>query len=212
MADEDIVGFTERFSTLIKTSGGEIIKIEDWGSKKLAYLVKKRDKGRFVLFDFVGLPALIAEMERQYKISEEVIKFLSVKLDEDVDLEAFKAAQEKPAEPEAATEVPPAEALPDTTETAVPETPEPEAVSEIAAVEQEAAPEVPVPEEPSLEQEAAPEAPAPEEPSLEQEAVPVVESTESEPVQPQVEASAEPVAIEEPTPSEPVAEDKKEEV
>jgi len=198
MADEDIVGFTERFSTLIKTSGGEIIKIEDWGSKKLAYLVKKRDKGRYILFDFVGIPALIAEMERQYKISEDVIKFLSVKLDEDVDLEAFKAAQEKPAEPEpaeAAASVPPAEAQPDTTETAVTETQEPEAASETAAVEQEA----------------SPEAPSPAEPSPEQEPAPVAESTEGGPAQAPVEASsAEPVATEGPTPSEPVSDDKKE--
>lgn len=127
MADEDIVGFTERFSTLIKTSGGEIIKIEDWGSKKLAYTVKKRDKGRYILFDFVGVPALIAEMERQYKISEEVIKFLSVKLDEDVDLEAFKAAREKPAEPQ------PVEAQPEAAE----------AAGEPAGVEEAASPEVP---------------------------------------------------------------------
>ncbi len=197
MADEDIVGFTDRFSTLIKTSGGEIIKIEDWGSKKLAYLVKKRDKGRYILFDFVGVPALITEMERQYKISEEVIKFLSVKLDEDVDLEAFKAAQEKPMEPEtaeAAVEEAPAEAQPVTTEPSAPETPEAEAVSEPAPVEQET----------------SPEAPSSEEPSPEQEAASVTESTEAEPVQARDEAPAESVATEGPTPSEPVSDDTKE--
>lgn len=101
LADEDIQNFTERYSTLVKTNGGEIIKIEDWGFKKLAYLVKKKDRGRYILFDFVGLPALIAEMERQLKIADEVIKFLSVKLDEDVDLEAFKAASEQKAAAEA---------------------------------------------------------------------------------------------------------------
>jgi small subunit ribosomal protein S6 len=102
LADEDIKNFTERYSTLVKTHGGEIIKIEDWGFKKLAYLVKKKDRGRYILFDFVGLPALISEMERQLKITDEVIKFLSVKLDEDVDLEAFKAASEEKAAAEAA--------------------------------------------------------------------------------------------------------------
>jgi small subunit ribosomal protein S6 len=100
MLDDDIHSFTERFSTLIRSNGGEIIKIEDWGFKRLAYLVNKKERGRYILFDFVGLPALITEMERQFKITEEVMKFLSVKLEEDVDLEAFKSsAQEKAAAP-----------------------------------------------------------------------------------------------------------------
>jgi small subunit ribosomal protein S6 len=128
--DDDVRAFTERFSTVITTGGGEIIKIEDWGLKRLAYLVKKRDRGRYILFDFVGVPALITEMERQLKIAEDVMKFLSVKLDEEVDLEAFKAAshEAKPAETAAAAPEPAAE------------TPEEEA--ETAAVEEEAPAEV----------------------------------------------------------------------
>ena len=106
MPDDDIRSFTEKYSELIKTNGGEIIKIEDWGFKRLAYLVKKRERGRYILFDFVGLPAVITEMERQFKISEEVMKFLSVKLDDDVDLEAFKAAAEEKAAAAAAAAKP----------------------------------------------------------------------------------------------------------
>jgi len=102
LPDDDIQNFTERYSALVKNNGGEIIKIEDWGFKKLAYLVKKKDRGRYILFDFVGVPALIAEMERQLKITDEVMKFLSVKLDDEVDLEAFKAASEEKAAAEAA--------------------------------------------------------------------------------------------------------------
>lgn len=103
LPDDEIVALSDRFSNVIKTNGGEIIKIEDWGSKRLAYLVKKKDKGRYILFDYVGFPALIREIERQLKITEEVMKFLSVKLDEDVDLEAFKAtaAQQEAAAAEA---------------------------------------------------------------------------------------------------------------
>jgi small subunit ribosomal protein S6 len=105
LPDDDIRNFTEKYTQLIKASSGEVIKIEDWGVKRLAYLVNKRDKGRYILFDFVGIPSLISEMERQLKISDEVMKYLSVKLEDSVDLEAFKAAKEAPAEapaPEAA--------------------------------------------------------------------------------------------------------------
>jgi len=157
MPDDDIRSFTEKYSELIKTGGGEIIKIEDWGFKRLAYLVKKKEKGRYILFDFVGLPALITELERQFKITEEVLKFLSVKLDEDVDLEAFKAAEEEKAAAAAAAaaarrapaETAPAESAAPTvteegTEPTEPEVPPaPEVEAEPATPEAETAPEIP---------------------------------------------------------------------
>jgi len=127
MPDEDIRSFTERYSNVIKSNGGEIIKVEDWGSKRLAYLVQKKDRGRYILFDYVGLPALIAELERQFKITEEVMKFISVKLDEDVDLEAFKAAAEEKRAAAKAEPVP-----------AVEEGPEPVPSEEAAQAETEA--------------------------------------------------------------------------
>lgn len=168
MPDDDIKSFTEKYSELIKTSGGEIIKIEDWGFRRLAYLVKKKEKGRYILFDFVGLPALISELERQFKISEEVLKFLSVKLDDDVDLEAFKAAEEEkqaaaaaaraPSEPAvvepAVTPAPPEPAVAEPT--ATPASSEPVAVEPAPAATTEEGAE-------PTEQEAAPAAPEAEE-------------------------------------------------
>jgi small subunit ribosomal protein S6 len=132
LPDDDIRNFTEKYTQLIKASSGEVIKIEDWGIKRLAYLVQKREKGRYILFDFVGLPSLIAEMERQLKISDEVMKYLSVKLEDAVDLEAFKAAKEAPpAEPTA--EVAAETAAPVEAETPVPEAAAEEAATEAAA-------------------------------------------------------------------------------
>ena len=150
LPDEDVQNFTERYSTLLKTNGGEIIKIEDWGFKKLAYLVKKKDRGRYILFDFVGMPAAIAEMERQLKITDEVMKFLSVKLDDNVDLEAFKAAAEEKAAAEAAKL-----AAPEPAAEAAEEAAEPEKVAEAAKAEEAPESAAPAAEESA---EAAPEA------------------------------------------------------
>ena len=108
LPDDDVQAFTNRYTELIRSYGGDVIKVDDWGLKRLAYLVKKREKGRYVFFDYAGVPELIHEMERQFKISEEVIKFLSIKLDQDLDLEAFKAE----AEAKAAAEAAPAKATP----------------------------------------------------------------------------------------------------
>jgi len=185
MPDEDIRSFTERYSNVIKSNGGEIIKIEDWGFKRLAYLVRKKDRGRYILFDYVGLPALIAELERQLKITEEVMKFISVKLDEDVDLEAFKAAAEEKRAAAKPEPVPVVQV-------------EPEAASaeETAHVEPEAAP---AEETAHVEPEAAPaEETAQMEPAAEQEA-PESEAIEATATEPEIEepASAGPEAVEE---------------
>jgi len=101
LSDDEVRSFTERYAGIITTKGGELIKLDDWGRKKMAYLVKRRDVGRYVLFDFVGMPDVITELERNFKITEHVLKFISVKLDDNINLEAFKAQRE--AEAAAAT-------------------------------------------------------------------------------------------------------------
>jgi len=183
--EEEVRNFTERYTDVIKSQGGEIIKIEDWGFKRLAYLVRRRDKGRYILFDYVGLPALIAELERQLKITEEVMKYISVKLDDEVDLEAFKAANEQkqaaakpqPEAPETATAEPEPQAAA-----------EPEPQPEVSAQEPEAAAEpAPQPEVSAQEPEAAAEPePQPEVSAQEPEAQPV-EAVQPETPAPDVE-------------------------
>ena len=69
---------TERFTTLIN-SDGKVEHVNDLGKKKLAYEVKKNKEGYYVVFDFDANPSLIAELERNYRITDEVIKFIVVK-------------------------------------------------------------------------------------------------------------------------------------
>lgn len=162
LSDEDVQSFTDRYSGLIKEGGGEIIRVEDWGSKRLAYLVKKRDVGRYLLLDYVGLPTVLTEVERQFKISEQVMKFISVMLDDHVDLDAFK--QQPPQEAPGTDEAPPEKAVAVPPETAEAQAPGPEP-AEIPADAQAEAPAEPS-EQPSGETppaapaEAAPEPPA----------------------------------------------------
>ncbi len=131
VADDEVKALSEKFGDLIKSHDGEVIKIEDWGIKKLAYLVRKRDKGRYILFDFVSGPTLISEIERQFKISENIMKYLTVKLDEDVDLEAFKSAGEVEEPVGEVSEVPQeVETTAETVEVVVESGEEPSAVKE----------------------------------------------------------------------------------
>ena len=68
----------ERFETLINTDG-KVEQVNELGKKKLAYEVKKNKEGYYVVYDFEANPSLIAELERNYRITDEVIKFIVIK-------------------------------------------------------------------------------------------------------------------------------------
>lgn len=72
----------EKIKGIITQGNGEILKVEDWGKRKLAYEVKKKSKGQYILIHFSGIPALLSELERNFRVMDAVIKFQSVRLDE----------------------------------------------------------------------------------------------------------------------------------
>lgn len=95
----------EKFESVILRQEGTLIKREDWGIRKLAYDVQRFSKGYYVLLDYVGPTSLIGELERTMKINERVMKFLTVKKADRVDMEAIekeKAEVEKRRREEAA--------------------------------------------------------------------------------------------------------------
>jgi small subunit ribosomal protein S6 len=81
----------ERVNDLIPQFSGTLIETDDWGIRKLAYDIKKKNRGHYVRLDFCGDGALVQEMERFFKIDDKVMKFMTVLLDEDADLEAIQA-------------------------------------------------------------------------------------------------------------------------
>ena len=68
----------ERFKTLINTDGN-VEQVNELGKKKLAYEIKKNKEGYYVVFDFAAKPSLIAELERNYRITDEILKFIVIK-------------------------------------------------------------------------------------------------------------------------------------
>ena len=76
--EEKMKALIERFTTLIN-SDGKVEKVDELGKKKLAYEIGKNKEGNYVVFDFTANPGLIAELERNYRITDEVIKFIVVR-------------------------------------------------------------------------------------------------------------------------------------
>ncbi len=84
LPDEEVNGLVSTFSTTITDRQGQILKSEDWGRKKLAYDVKKRREGRYVLLEYACTDATLPhEIERRLRMTEPVIKFLTVRIDND---------------------------------------------------------------------------------------------------------------------------------
>ena len=78
---EGIKALVDKFSGLIN-GDGNVVSVEEVGLKKLAYEIKKNKEGYYIVFKFEANPNLISELERVYKITDEVIKFIVVKEEE----------------------------------------------------------------------------------------------------------------------------------
>lgn len=76
--EESIKATVEKFSTLI-SENGTLTSVDEWGKRKLAYLINKESEGYYVLFDFESEAEFPAELDRIYKITEGVMRSMIIK-------------------------------------------------------------------------------------------------------------------------------------
>ena len=69
-------------SDIIKKEGGEVVRVDNWGLKNLAYRIKKNRKGHYVVMNIAAPANAIAEFERIMRFNEEIIRYMTVKVDE----------------------------------------------------------------------------------------------------------------------------------
>jgi small subunit ribosomal protein S6 len=82
LTDEQVDDLVRNFEGIIAEQGGELLKTDKWGRKKLAYEIQKFSEGYYTLFEMNAGSNLIAELERRFRNNDSVIKFLSVRMDE----------------------------------------------------------------------------------------------------------------------------------
>jgi len=109
ITDDETNAVIKKMQDVVAKQGAEMLKFEDWGKKKLAYEVKKQKRGHYVFFQFKGAPAAISELERTYKLTDAVIKFLSVKLEKELRLKPEPKKKKKAAEAKAEAPARPAQ-------------------------------------------------------------------------------------------------------
>jgi small subunit ribosomal protein S6 len=137
--EEEVDGFVEQIQHVITDGKGTVDKTDKWGVRKLAYRVQKYGEGNYVLIQFTSTPELVREVERRMRVSDVVIKFITVRIDEKLKkIEKRKKAREKRAArrppPQVAVPlVPAAPAMPAEPVSAAPGVPAPPAVEPPAA-------------------------------------------------------------------------------
>lgn len=80
--DETIAAQAEKFAGLVTANGGEIVKMDKWGRRRLAYPINFKNEGYYVLMNIKAGSELPAELERNFRISDEVMRYIVVKLED----------------------------------------------------------------------------------------------------------------------------------
>jgi small subunit ribosomal protein S6 len=86
--NEQVAEVNTRVKGVIETMGGKVIKVDNWGKRRLAYEVSKERKGIYLYWLYLAQPGVVEETERNLRMLDSVIRYLTVKVDENVDITA----------------------------------------------------------------------------------------------------------------------------
>lgn len=89
LSDESLKAIQEKMKSIVESFGGEIVLTEDWGKRRLAYTIGKETRGHYIFFAYTAKPGVVAEIERNLRINENIIRFLTVHLTKEFDKEDF---------------------------------------------------------------------------------------------------------------------------
>ena len=115
LSQEERQSVLDKLTNLISDAQGLLVKFDEWGEKRLAYELKKETRGYYVLMEFCGDGSLVKELERNLRLDDRALKYMTICIDKEVDPERVKAEIEAAAKEE--------------------EESKPEPVQEVAAVE-----------------------------------------------------------------------------
>ena len=100
LVEEEVKALIDKMKGIIENLNGQLIKVEEWGRKKLAYKLKKFTRGYYVLIHFSGNGEILVEIERNLRLSDGVLKYQSIRLDkkapEEVQPEVKPPVEEHP--------------------------------------------------------------------------------------------------------------------
>ncbi|NWF55209.1 MAG: 30S ribosomal protein S6 [Syntrophaceae bacterium] len=94
LTEEELSQLKEKILSILNQFKGDLIKLDDWGVKKLTFEIRKNSRGRFFLMDYAAGKDLIRELERNLRLNDRVLRFQTVRTSEEVTPEAIKTLKE----------------------------------------------------------------------------------------------------------------------
>ena len=91
LSEENSAKLFKKYENIFLADGGEVVVRNDWGKRKMAYPINKHFRGHYVFYDFTGKPENIAEAERLMRIDENVLRYMVIRLGENIDVDQRKA-------------------------------------------------------------------------------------------------------------------------
>lgn len=82
-ADDDVTKLNENLQGVIESQGGSIVKLDNMGKRKMAYEINRKTEGHYVLFEIEGSGREILELERRMRVNDAVMRFITVRVDEE---------------------------------------------------------------------------------------------------------------------------------
>jgi small subunit ribosomal protein S6 len=96
LTGDELDGFIDHIQTVIESKNGKVVKVDNWGKKSLAYKIKKYREGYYVVLSIEGDGQAITELERRFRVTDTILRFISIRTDEDLKRsEKIKAARQK---------------------------------------------------------------------------------------------------------------------
>ncbi len=93
MSDDALKALKDRLTAVFGQFSGELVLSEDWGKRKLAYPIAKEVRGHYTYFVYTGKGDVVHELERNLRLNDQVLRFLSVNLDKEFNAENFKKSR-----------------------------------------------------------------------------------------------------------------------
>ena len=78
--DEEVTALIEQLGEQLKTLGAEVTKVDNWGKRRLAYDIRKQREGTYAIFEVSAEPSVMKEFERQVRLNENVLRFVSTRV------------------------------------------------------------------------------------------------------------------------------------
>jgi small subunit ribosomal protein S6 len=93
LSSEEQNALTEKFSQLIEKQGGKVTKLDQWGKRVFAYPINKQTEGYYTLLEYTGDGAVVSELERKMKIEDNILRLMTINLDDAIKLQEKQNAK-----------------------------------------------------------------------------------------------------------------------